>query len=375
MTPLARRRLRWTVPAVVVAVVLGGAALSGTSLAASSPNEPLAPRTAQQLLAEIGSSSVTALSGTVDETVKLGLPALPSTDPGSGSDLSLQSLVSGSHTARVWVDGPLLQRIAVLGQLSESDVVHNGRDVWTYDSQSLAVTHLTLPARHDRTTTPTPEPTGPAFTPASAAAQLLTLVDPSTSVTVGTRTVVAGREAYRLVLTPRDSRTTIGRIEVAVDADTSVPLGVAVYARGAGSPAVDLHFSSVSFTTPSASVFAFTPPPGSTVKQVALPTSVPEHDGTHRPGGRAGTGAEGPRTIGTGWTTVVELPAGGGSPAAGPSGGPTAGLLNEVATPVPGGRLVTSALFSVLVTDTGAVYVAAVSGADLQQVAATGQPL
>ena len=66
---------------------------------------------------------------------------------GGGSDLSLQNLVTGSHTLRVFYGGPEQQRVALLGQLSESDVIHNGTDLWTYSSSTRAVTHATLPGR------------------------------------------------------------------------------------------------------------------------------------------------------------------------------------------------------------------------------------
>ena len=44
-------------------------------------------------------------------------------------------------------------------------------------------------------------------------------------------------------------------------------------------------------------------------------------------------------------------------------------------TPVPGGRLLSTALVSVLITDDGKMYVGAVTPAALQQVAKTGKPL
>jgi len=76
-----------------------------------------------------------------------------------------------------------------------------------------------------------------------------------------------------------------------------------------------------------------------------------------------------PMTLGSGWTTVVVLPAGSASDSRGSA------LLDRLSTPVPGGRLVTSALMSALITNDGRVFVGAVSGADLEQVAASGHGL
>jgi len=59
------------------------------------------------------------------------------------------------------------------------------------------------------------------------------------------------------------------------------------------------------------------------------------------------------------------------------SGGPssTQGLLDKISTRVPGGRLITSALVTVLLTDDGRVFAGPVNGTDLQKVAATGLAL
>ena len=43
-------------------------------------------------------------------------------------------MLSGSHTARVWYAGPTKQRFALLGTLGETDVFHDGTDLWQWDS-------------------------------------------------------------------------------------------------------------------------------------------------------------------------------------------------------------------------------------------------
>ena len=90
-------------------------------------------------------ASLTALSGTVVQDAALGLPELPIQVGGQGSS-SFSSLVSGTHTLRVWYGGEDQQRIALLGTLGESDLVRNGQDVWTWDSDSNAAEHFQLPA-------------------------------------------------------------------------------------------------------------------------------------------------------------------------------------------------------------------------------------
>lgn len=363
MSILSARRLRWAAPvaALAGALVVANGLPGSTASAGEHPRLPA--RTAGQLLASLQGVQVAGLSGTVVQTSRLGLPELP----GSGGDatLSAQSFASGSRTLRVWTDGPDRQRVALLGQLAESDVVRNGADVWTYTSATKAVTHLALPSA----TAPAPTSAGEdATTPQAAAAAALKAIDPSTAVTVDTTARVAGRPAYQLVLTPRDSRSLVGRVQVALDSATSLPLRVQVFGRTSSSPALEIGFTDLSLRTPSAGIFSFTPPRGSTVTQRTLPG---------RPAGGAAdarpqSADAGAHVLGTGWTSVVVVPPSGSTSGARAGGNAT---LDRLTTAVPGGRLLTSSLLSVLLADDGTIYVGAVRGADLQRVASTGKGL
>ena len=104
-----RRRAAWSVPVLTAAAVAAATLLP--SAASASPHPKLPVRTAAQLLTAVQHSSVEHLSGTIVETARLGLPSLPG-DAGAAS-LSWQTLVSGTHTARVWLDGQDRQRLAL----------------------------------------------------------------------------------------------------------------------------------------------------------------------------------------------------------------------------------------------------------------------
>ncbi len=104
------------------------------------------------------------------------------------------------------------------------------------------------------------------LTPQQAAEQALAAIDPTTAVsTDGTRTV-AGRDAYELVLAPKDTRSLVGQVRLAVDAETSVPLRVQLFGRAsADGPAFSVGFTKISFEVPGDDQFRFSPPPGATV--------------------------------------------------------------------------------------------------------------
>jgi outer membrane lipoprotein-sorting protein len=275
---------------------------------------------------------------------------------------------------RVWYAGPDQIRLALLGQLGESDLVRNGSDVWAWSSDTNTATHWSAPVADSSQQLGPGAADGP-MTPQQAADAALRAIDPSTRVTTDPTAVVAGRSAYELDLAPRDSRSTVGSVRIAIDGSTHVPTRVQVYARGATSPAFEIGFTSFSTSAPPASTFAFTPPPGATVKEGSAvhPSAMPHHA---QPAGAA------PRVVGKGWTSVVVAPVGalqGDQRAArgaiGSAGGSLAGILKSLPT-VSGawgsGHLLHGALFSAVLTDDGRIAVGAVSPSMLYAALAQG---
>ncbi|HEV2240012.1 MAG TPA: outer membrane lipoprotein carrier protein LolA, partial [Streptosporangiaceae bacterium] len=262
------RQARWAVPAGAAAAV--GLVIAGSALAGAQAAPQLPARSTAQLLAAVDARSAlpSVLQATVQETANLGLPALPgssTTDPLSGL-----SLLSGTHTFRIWYDGPTRVRIAIPVPMGEADLRRDGRDVWIWDSRTNQATHVVLPAGSD--TGPaqeTPVPNAP--TPQQVARQILAAVGTTTTVGLQPDVTVAGRAAYQLSLAPKDSRSLIGQVRIAIDAEYSLPLQVQIFARGASSPALSVGYTSLSFTRPDPSNFPFTPPPGAKVKTVAVP--------------------------------------------------------------------------------------------------------
>lgn len=346
------RPLRWLAPVVVGGVALGAVAVPRLADASDTAAE-LPPRTAAELLTAVSEVDVDGLSGTVVSTSRLDLPELPST---GGGAVSLPGLLAGSTTARVWKAGDDQVRLAVDAPFAEYDVVVDGPEVWTFDSASSDVTHLVLP-EGERPQQAAPETSA---LPQEAAATLLSYVEPSTEVTVGRAAMVAGRPAYELVLDPRDPGTLVDTVRVAVDGETDVPLRVQVFGTGQAEPAVEIGFTSVRFAVPDDSVFAFVPPPGSEVTERSLEgLELPEQ----RPDAPApDPTAARPTVLGEGWTSVVEL-TGVELPEQ------AAGLVQQLATPVPGGRVLESALLSVLLLDDGRVLAGAVPADRLVELA------
>ncbi|MET0863322.1 MAG: hypothetical protein ABWZ98_03210 [Nakamurella sp.] len=387
--------LRWAVPGAVVAVVVAAAGLTAVA-ADASPTLP--PRSAAELLVDVQTANVTALSGTILQTADLGLPELPVQMGGRGS-AEFTSLVSGSHTLRVWYAGDDQQRLALLGTMGESDIVRNGTDVWTWSSADNAATHYQLPAADEAADEPVvPESaTAMAMTPQQAADAALAAIEPTTEVSTADNVKVADRAGYELVLEPKaaadGTESLVGQIRIAIDAEQHIPLRVQVFAKDAATPAFQVGFSQVSFETPGPEQFQFSPPPGATITDSTGSSDSPT-DQAAEPldpgalpdvaGGLPDPTGE-PKIVGTGWTSILvaTLPTesdSGSAPApddpeAEPA--PTAelqsvlGALPAVSGTWGSGRVLQSTLFSVLITDDGRVLGGAVAPEALYAAAAS----
>ncbi|SKA98923.1 Outer membrane lipoprotein-sorting protein [Agreia bicolorata] len=355
---------RW-IPAAAAPVVVGAVVLGGV-FATSASADP-ADKTPQQVLELAASSTVDTFSGTIEQSSNLGLPDVSglgggtgASGPSNGSDLSSAlELLTASHTLRVYVDGPTQSRVQILDDMAERDAIRSGDDLWLYNSSDASAVHSTVPADASAS----PETPAEALTPAELATKFLDAVDPSTDVTIGDPVKVAGRSAYDLVLTPNSSTTLVSHVEIAVDADTGLPLSVDVFAQGSSDPAFHVAFSSLSLDAPSSDLFDFTPPAGTNVTEKTLPSrdDAPA-DGSATPD--AGTHPE-PTVTGTGWDTIVELPASGD--AMPPS---DSSMLSQLTTPVEGGHVLQTTLLTVLITDDGRVLAGAVPVDSLQAAAA-----
>ena len=351
---MSRTWLKW-MPAVVVPVLIASAAVAVPLSANAAVN--LSAKTPQEVLALVAAEKLTALSGTINQTSSLGLPDLPTA--GIGSDASASSaleLLTGSHTARVYLDGATKERVQVLDRMAERDLIRSGSDVWLYDSKKKTAEHTTLPTRTART----PEAGATALTPGEIAKKLLASVDSTTAVTLGEPILVAGRPAYDLVVTPKAAGTLVGSISIAVDSETGLPLSVEVAARGQKASAFSVGFSQIDLTTPTPPVFSFTPPAGAKVIEKAMPTAAKGH----LPAAQQPV-AHKPTVIGTGWEAVVSVPSSKslGSLTSLP-------LFSKLTTAVAGGHVFHTSLANVLLMDDGRVFAGSVPVSRLQAVAA-----
>ncbi len=388
-----RKAARYVVPVTVMGVA---AATIGLVPALADSGDPDLPDiTAAQLIDKIAQSDVERLSGTVKITTDLGLPNLGGLESGllsgatgggdgeggSSADPSgrLTELASGTHTLRVAADGPDRQKLSLLENAAEYSLIHNGKDVWGYDSASNEVYHATVDEAEAEESAQQP----PA-TPKDFAEEALKAVDDTTSVKVDGTAQVAGRDAYRLVVEPKQSGSTVGAVSIAVDSETGMPLKFTLTPSSGGSAVVDIGFTKVSFDRPDASTFQFTPPKGAKV------TEDTEQDRGHGDfGGKPergpkseedfAKGFDGLRMLGEGWNSIAtfDTGAGAGLPTEEEVGGDLGGFLGSLGDQVKGdfgqGAVFSTRLVNALITEDGKVYVGTVTKDALVKAAEAGK--
>ncbi|MEE1814915.1 sigma-E factor regulatory protein RseB domain-containing protein [Streptomyces sp. SP18ES09] len=389
-----RKASRFVVPVAVAGVA---AATIGLVPALAASGDPDLPEiTAQQLIEKIAASDTQTLSGTFRISTDLGLPSLGGLASGlgglgggSGSSSAdptekLTELVSGTHTLRVAADGPERQRLTLLDGSDEYSLIHNGDEVWGYDSRSKEAFH----EKGAASGTPEKEQKLPG-TPKELADEVLKAAGDTTSITVGGTAKVAGRDAYQLVIKPKQSGSTVESVKIAVDAANGTPLKFTLSSVQGGKPVVDAGFTKVDFGRPAASEFTFEAPKGTKVTEGAAEKAAEESGGALPKGfeegfpglgkgfGDFGDSGEGVNVIGEGWTAIAKLDTGAPAPRTDEAPKELQGFLDSFGDKVTGkfgsGTVFETKLVNALLTDDGKVYVGAVTKDALVDAANAGK--
>ncbi|MFJ8012801.1 outer membrane lipoprotein carrier protein LolA [Streptomyces sp. NPDC096339] len=387
-TNTSRKIARYAVPVAVAGVAAATVAMVPAFANAGGPDLPKV--TAQQLIEKIAASDVEQLSGTAKISTDLGLPKIATGLLGGGGGVAggsanpedkVAQLANGTHTFRVAADGPDRQKLTFLDGKDEYSLIHNGADVWGYDSKSNEVFHekngeAGKGAEHKKGE-------GLPASPQQLAQDVLKAAGPTTDVGVGDTVQVAGRDAYQLVLKPKQSGSTVGSVQIAVDAKNGVPLRVQLLSSQGGKPIVDAGFTKVDFAKPSADTFAFTAPKGAKVTEGGAEGAGREHGKEFKgldafpgfgdllggPDGKGGKHGD-VKVLGEGWATIARIDSGAGKGLKELENDKNApkqakDFLNSLGDKVSGkfgeGRVLSTRLVNALITDDGKVYVGAVT--------------
>jgi hypothetical protein len=269
---------------------------AGIATGSAAPRPDLPPVAADELIASsLGMIAArTPISGTVRTHVDLGLPQLPGAlaDPAGPAQVFLSD-----QTFKMW-RSPDGVRVAQLLPFAERDLVQNATDAWAWDSEKFTAWHVGVLGGA------TPPPVPSVGDLVGMAGNAIDALKPYATVSLAEPTVVAGRDAYVVSMTPISGPTLVGHVDVAIDAETRLPLRLQIFPKGRDAPAVEGGFVSVDFGSIDPSMFDFTPPEGATVKELTPPNEPP---GGCPPGCGGGAGMPEVRVFGEGFGLVVAV--------------------------------------------------------------------
>ncbi len=342
-------RRRATLGAAGLGVAAGAVALALLASPAGAGQSPSLPNTTPDALVQsILTARLPAMSGTVEIDNSLGLPDVP----------VLPQLARNGSQVRVWTDGNEHTRVSVPSMVGEQTIVDDGTTVYEWDSSDRSVVeHSVGNAKHiagqhaaGKSSAGKSSTGNEDLNPAVAAKDIMTALEKTSTVSVDGTDMVANRPAYDLVLTPKKGEDTLLReVQIAVDAQTRLPLRLTVLGENTATPALQIGFTRLDLGPQDQSLFHFTPPAGSTV------TNGDKQDNRSA----AMVGMVAPKIVGDGWDTVIvaQLPA-----SSGKSQGTNAGILDMVrtiGTPVHGawgsGWVISTNVGNALLTSDGRV--------------------
>jgi hypothetical protein len=235
---------RWAVVAALVGVLVALPPLIG-ALPASDADVPAA-ELRRAALASVDRS----FSGFAESAGGLTLPV------GSRRFSSVVDLFSDRTQMRVWWRGETDSRVDVITPGGETSYRADaaGGVIWSYEDDR--VTRYTRDLLH--------LPAPPDLLPSSLGRRLLSEAADEEIRRIGAERI-AGRDGLGLRITPAVAASSVDHVDVWVDADSGLPLGVRLFGKDSDLAALDTRFLDLDLTEPDADVVAFEPPRGATV--------------------------------------------------------------------------------------------------------------
>ncbi len=233
-------RGRWTI------VVIVAAAFALLPYVASRLPVGRSSITAAALLAKIRSSADVPFSGYAATRGALSLPAVD----GFGN---LAALFGGSSNLRLWWRGSDNWRVDAITLTGESDIAQDTGGLWQWAYESDHVSRSGLPSAR--------VPRADDLAPGSLARRLLAQATIN-EVTRIPNARVAGQQVPGIELVPKESQSTITRVDVWALPSSGLPVRVAVHGRSNDGAIVSSTLLDLSTALPAAASTRFSPPPG-----------------------------------------------------------------------------------------------------------------
>ena len=183
-----------------------------------------------------------------------------------GSDPLLQGA-----SGRLWFSPATHQlRLELQSDNGDAQAVVSGGRFWVYDPSANTVYEGTIPATAKTQRQSKRQETMPSVRQIQSN---LNKLAQNVNVSGAVPSDVAGKAAYTVQVSPKHDGGLLGNAQLAWDAARGVPLRFAVYARGDGTPVLELKATKISFGRISVSDFAIKPPSSAKVVSVSTPAA------------------------------------------------------------------------------------------------------
>jgi outer membrane lipoprotein-sorting protein len=296
---------------VLVIGVCATALASALDAGPTPPPKPLA-QAIHDALAGAKTDRIEGLSASVTLTDHL-LEGASLAGGGKSGEAMSNPLVTGA-SGRLWIakDGHL--RLELQSQKGDTQILYDGHTISLYDAATNTEYRYTPPAdesqagssRHldqlgvaqpevQRSGTPSYEQVPSVAKIEEAIAHLSKHAD----VSGATPSDVAGQAAYTVRVSPNESGSLFGGVELSFDALHGLPLRAAIYSSTTPAPVIELAATEVSYGPVSSSVFEVNPPASAKVEELKAPSAGGEQ-GEHKPDAnkpQLSTQGHGPATI------------------------------------------------------------------------------
>lgn len=249
--------------------------ISATALAlavGAGPTPPPKPL-AQAVHDALTTPPVEGVSARIQLTDHLLEGANLASEGGQAGQLGSSPLLSGA-AGRLWISKDGRVRLELQSEKGDTQILYDGHAITLYDAASNTSYRYTPPAGEQANSRKMRPDAGAGSDVGHEAPSVVEIeeaiakLSKHASLSGATPTDVAGHAAYTVRVSPNEGGSLLGGVELSWDAVHGVPLRAAIYSTNSSAAVIELAATEISYGPVEASVFEFTPPPGTKVREV-----------------------------------------------------------------------------------------------------------
>lgn len=212
-------------------------------------------------------------------------------------ELTSNPLITGA-SGRLWVAKDGRVRIELQSQQGDTQILYDGHMISIYDAATNTEYRYT-PHDEGSSSATTPDGSQHEVPRVAKIEEAIAHLSQHADVSGATPTDVGGQPAYTVRISPKESGSLLGGVELSFDASHGVPLRAAIYSTTTSTPVIELAATEISYGPVSNSVFEINPPATTKVEEITFPSggTQPEHKSTTTEKPNLTTQGHGPSTI------------------------------------------------------------------------------